>query len=96
MFEDILQEMANIYHAKNADYGDSFARSFEQFGITAAVVRIGDKYNRLCELTKPGNTAQVKSETVRDTLLDQANYCIMTIMEIDRRGEEKPDTGYRL
>ena len=40
-------------------------------------VRISDKLNRLDSLTAPGREAQVKEETVLDTLLDLASYAIM-------------------
>lgn len=35
--------------AKNADYGNSFEKSLDDLGIVAGIVRIGDKYNRVCK-----------------------------------------------
>ena len=49
--------------------------------MIAAVVRMDDKMRRLKTLMKA--EARVP-ETVRDTLLDLANYAIMTAMEVDR------------
>lgn len=43
---------------------------------------MGDKYNRFCRLIKA--EAQVKDESIRDTLIDLANYAIMTVMEMNR------------
>jgi len=37
-------------------------------------------------LTLSTNQAQVKDETIRDTLLDMANYAIMSIDEGDKNG----------
>ena len=47
-----------------------------------------DKMRRLKQLAK-GNTARVKTESIRDTLMDLANYAIMTVMELDKRELER-------
>lgn len=50
--------------AKNADYGNSFEKSLDDLGIVAGVVRIGDKYNRVCNLlSKTNKTSQRASQT---------------------------------
>lgn len=59
---------------KNADYGNSFEKSLDELGIVAGVVRISDKYNRVCNLIK---NKQNVSESISDTLNDMANYCMM-------------------
>lgn len=46
-------------------------------------IRLGDKFNRFKNLTRSG-LRQVVDESIRDTLIDLANYAIMTVMEIDR------------
>jgi hypothetical protein len=76
-FEEILDQMAQIHEAKNSDYGNSFDKTMDQFGVTAAIIRLSDKMNRLVNLTQHGNP-QVK-ESIEDTLLDMANYCVMTL-----------------
>lgn len=45
-------------------------------------IRLGDKFNRFKSLSK-GNEWHVKDESIRDTLLDLANYAILTVMELD-------------
>lgn len=40
-------ENYQTFLAKNADYGNSFEKSLNDFGYIAGIVRIGDKYNRL-------------------------------------------------
>lgn len=82
-FEDVAIELRNIYDAKNRDYGDSFSQSFKEEGMAMVRIRLGDKLNRLKNLTR-GAEQQVKDESVRDTLIDLANYAIMTIMELDK------------
>jgi hypothetical protein len=74
--------MVDTFVRKNHDYGNSFEESLNEEGIVAARVRMGDKWNRFKSLTN-GNKAKVNDESVRDTLLDLANYCIMTAMWLD-------------
>lgn len=82
--EEIVLGLNEVYRAKNNDYGDSFGKSFEKYGITAALVRMEDKWNRLNALSS-GTERMVGNEKVEDTLLDLANYCIMTVMELEKR-----------
>lgn len=35
----------------------------------------------------------MNDESMRDTLIDLANYAIMTVMELDREKEEEADDG---
>ena len=85
-FMDITANMAKTYAAKNHDYGNSFEQSLDKFGLVASVVRLGDKMNRIESLTK--KEAQVKDESIKDTLLDMANYAIMTVMWMDKKSGE--------
>lgn len=80
-FIEVLQELSGLYHRKNHDYGDSFRKSLEEFGLVAAVVRMSDKMERVKALSK-NVEAKVTDETIRDTLVDLANYTIMTVMEL--------------
>lgn len=84
-FTEITSNMAKTYAAKSHDYGNSFEQSLDKFGLVASVVRLGDKMNRIESLTK--KEAQVKDESIKDTLLDMANYAIMTVMWMDKKVE---------
>lgn len=84
--EAICKELNKIYERKNADYGDSFGKSFKEYGLTMACIRLDDKLNRVKALRT--KEAQVADESIEDTLLDLANYAIMTLVEM--RGDE-PD-----
>ena len=79
---DITANMAKTYAAKNHDYGNSFEQSLDKFGLVASIVRMGDKMNRIESLSK--KEAEVKDESIKDTLLDLANYAIMTVMWLNR------------
>lgn len=78
----ILDEIHMLYEAKNGDYGDSFSKLYKEYGNLSSVVRLSDKLERFKTLTN-GNEARVKSESIRDTLIDMCGYAIMTIMEMD-------------
>jgi len=88
---EICAHLNDIYSRKNADYGDSFGETFRKLGIISAVTRITDKVNRLQSLCV--HTAQVNDESVRDTLLDLANYAIMSVIELERSNtKEREET----
>lgn len=82
-FKDVLNEMNDLYEKKNADYGDSFSKTFEEFGPIAAAIRFNDKIERFKNLIL--NEAQVKSETLEDTAMDLANYAALTVLEFKKR-----------
>lgn len=81
-FRDIVDEMAKTYEKKNADYNDSFGISVRKYGNIAALTRVSDKFNRIENLILNGN-AQVKDESLLDSLKDLACYCVMTVMAIE-------------
>lgn len=80
---NVCGELTEIYRKKNHDYGDSFHKSFVEFGLTMSAIRLSDKLNRFKTLIRLVGTPDVNDETIRDTLIDLANYAIMTIMEMD-------------
>lgn len=82
----VLQELHDTYLRKNVDYGNSFTTLYADFGLTYAVAHIAEKTARIRALLK--HTANVSGETMRDSLMDLANYAILTVMEIDRGSEE--------
>lgn len=83
--KEICQKLNEVYAQKNHDYGNSFGETFDKLGIVSAVTRISDKYNRLCSLcAKSDDERKVRDESITDTLLDMANYCIMTVIELHK------------
>jgi hypothetical protein len=75
----ICTTLNEIYERKNHDYGDSFAKLRNELP-NAILVRIYDKYSRLKTLMQ-GAEQKVKDESIDDTLMDLANYCIMELVE---------------
>ena len=82
-FNEIICKMADTYEKKNADYGDSFGQTCDEFGIIAAIVRMNDKMNRIKQLSK--KNALVTDESIKDTILDLANYAVMTLMWVNSK-----------
>lgn len=87
MHKLITIELNTLYERKNKDYGDSFHISYIEEGMAMPRIRLTDKLNRFKTLTK-SDSQEVKDETIRDTLIDLANYAIMTVMEMDREDDE--------
>ena len=83
LFKDVLEKMHGIYARKNADYGNSFSKSYEEFGLVSPVIRLSDKVERLKTLCN--KDAQVKDESIIDTLIDIAVYAVLTVLEIKKR-----------
>lgn len=81
MFRKITEGMVQTYKRKNADYGNSFAQSVDEWGPVAGLVRIQDKFNRAKNILMSGRTPEVE-EAVIDTLTDLANYAIMLRMAL--------------
>lgn len=76
-FKKYTDHLAKTLQEKNDDYGDSFSRSVDKFGIIAAVVRLEDKFNRLENLTANGDKEKVKDESLADTALDISGYGLL-------------------
>lgn len=83
----ICNELKDLYCRKNADYGDSFHKTFIEEGMAMSRIRLTDKLERFKRLTKSGEQ-NVKDESIRDTLIDLANYAIMTIVEMERETDD--------
>ena len=84
---DICKEINALYARKNHDYGDSFHQTFTEEGMAMPRIRLGDKLARFKNLTR-SNAQMVSDESIRDTLIDLANYAIMTVMELDNAKQE--------
>lgn len=80
----VCDKLNEIYEQKNRAYGNSFGDTYKDLGIISAVTRISDKFNRLKNLAKDNSIPQ-GDESIADTLLDMANYCIMTYMELNNK-----------
>lgn len=82
----LCKELNDLYARKNADYGDSFGLSFKEEGLAMARIRLGDKLNRFKTLSRSVER-KVLDESIRDTLIDLANYAIMTVLEMEEEAD---------
>jgi len=86
-FDRLLFEMEKLNRAKRHDYAkneDIFSnfRVCELGGIPAwkgCAVRLSDKFSRLMQFMKE-EKLEVKDEKIEDTLLDLANYALITLI----------------
>ena len=91
-FMGVTSRMLEIFNRKNHDYGNSFEQSLDEEGLAASRIRMGDKWNRYKTLSR-GNENQVKDESLEDTLLDLANYSIMTLMWLNKKHIKQFENG---
>ena len=83
---ECCDRMIKITEAKNQDYAGDGTDAFANFSRVAAMgiatteqgflTRMLDKLSRLSSFVSKGFLA-VKDESVEDTLLDLANYCLL-------------------
>ena len=99
-FRDIQDKLVNIYAKKNHDYGDSFNEGCNELGVGYAFSRIFDKTKRFQTLAKGimnnNLSIEVQDETIEDTIMDLANYCMMYLAWRDKHisiGELKAKQG---
>lgn len=85
LFIDTLTEMLRIFISKNTDYGSSYSVD----DVVGVVIRLGDKLHRLKTLSKNGFQIMVKEESLRDTLMDIANYSAIAIMLMQKKNGKK-------
>lgn len=83
-----LSKMGDVFVVKNKKYGNSFEISLDKYGIIAALTRISDKFNRVENLII-NNDKGTDDESLLDTLLDMANYCVMTAIYLKNGGTKK-------
>lgn len=87
--EEIMNKNLELYKKKNADYGNSFAEVYKELGFESGLVQILHKVNRIKGIYSKGK-AEVENESIRDSLVDLANYALMTVVEMELE-ENKED-----
>lgn len=95
-FRDVQDKLVNIYAKKNHDYGDSFNEGCNELGVGYAFSRIFDKTKRFQTIAKGimnnNLSIEIQDETMEDTIMDLANYCMMYLAWKDKHvsiGEAK-------
>ncbi len=83
------EDMA-LLQAKGNDYAgnDDCLANLKRFGLFGILVRLSDKFSRLETLAKAGfDKAQVKDESIVDTLRDIRNYAFLA--QIFHEGKDR-------
>ena len=94
-FYELLEEMKRTHDAKRHDYAsteDVFAnfRHCEIAGIPAwkgVAVRISDKFSRIMGFARK-ERLEVKDESIKDTLVDMANYALIALILYEEENNE--------
>ena len=82
MFTELTKAMGDTFAKKRHDYGQTTEETYKKFGPVSMLTRMHDKMGRLDTLLVSGDVNHVKDEKVEDTLLDLANYALITILEM--------------
>ena len=85
-YKKIVTETMELCIKKNKDYGSSVQDTFEKFGDISYLVRITDKYNRICSLLN--REGEVKDESIDDTIRDMANYSFLWLASRNLKGNK--------
>lgn len=85
--KEIHQQEEVLYAERNEKYGDSFAKTFQEYGEAVALIRLEDKLNRAKTLVSLGLKGS-DGESLIDTLMDLSNYANMTIIELTSTPEK--------
>lgn len=84
-FNKIVFDMANLYQKKNQDYGNAFGQLFSEYGMNYSIMHLHEKLNRIKSVHKNNNT---NNESIKDSLIDLANYAVMTLVELINQENE--------
>ena len=104
--EDLCNEARALSQKKNNDYADPDNREGDPFAIFANfmqcehlgiceveqgfLVRLSDKFSRLCNILKPGHKQGVMDESIRDTALDIINYVALLLGYLETKRLQGP------
>ena len=81
--QDRTKERNELYERKNRDQGNSFDQTLDEFGVVAGLIRMNDKMNRIKSIYN--KDTNVKDESLEDTLIDLANYAVMTLKWLNNK-----------
>lgn len=82
-FYDFLFTLKDTLIKKNYDYDSSFDKSVNKFGWIYVAIELDKKKNRLHSLLK--NKEKPNYESVEDTLLDIAGYCVLSLIYLENK-----------
>ena len=89
-----LAEAKNDYAGENSDAFANFVLG-TKYGLGPAeqgfLWRMADKFSRICNLLGRNTKAKVKTESVKDTLRDLSNYCLLLLAYLEFQEQEEEE-----
>ena len=82
------EELEKLLIKKNADYGNSFDKTLDEFGINTGLVRIADKINRIANLKDKDEDHIQAEEKLEETILDIAGYSVLFSIYLENNHKE--------
>ena len=82
-FDWYLDIIKDTLTERGRKYDDAFHKTWEEWGLDVTRIQLTIKLSRL----KNVEYNRDNSDTIRDTLIDIAGYCILSLIEIDREKE---------
>jgi len=76
----LMQEVFNLWKRKQKSYGPY---NISVFGLKGVIVRLWDKMQRIVRLVWTGIKNPLQDETIRDTLIDIADYGLIAVLVFD-------------
>lgn len=83
MFELVVKEIISLHNKKSKDYGSTFSELFDEHGDIYPIIMLQQKVKRLKNISKNSKTY---CESMKDSYMDIASYCIMAIVELKKMG----------
>lgn len=90
-FEYIINKLFDTYKKKNHDYGDSFGKTIDKYGLLSLAIRLNDKLSRFETLLS--KQAKVNNESINDTLEDLATYAIMGLAWMNIKDQKEQNSN---
>ena len=82
-FDYYLKLIKSTLTQRGTQYDDAFHKTWNEWGLDASRLVLTFKLNRLKNIEYNENNL----DAIRDTLIDIASYCILSLIEIDREIE---------
>jgi len=82
-FDWYLDIIKDTLTERGAKYNDAFHKTWEEWGLDVTRIQLTIKLCRLKNLEYNRDNCN----SIRDTLIDIAGYCILSLIEIDREKE---------
>lgn len=79
------EQITSTLIEKNKNYGNSFDEALNEYGAIVIPITLSHKFNRIRTLIKEIGRNKVNKESIQDTLMDLAGYCILSSIWLDEK-----------